>query len=153
VVIGETPYAEGMGDIRQGDNTIVEMGSQIKGLMKVLHPYGSSLILNELHPEDYEVIKHITEKGIPVVVVLLSGRTLIIEKELQDASAFVAAWLPGSEGQGVADVLFGDFDFQGKLSFTWQNKPGENYHRGDHPYEPLFPYGYGLNYQQKNPTS
>jgi beta-glucosidase len=153
VVIGETPYAEGMGDIRQGDNTIIEMGSQIKGLMKVLHPYGSSLILNELHPEDYEVIKHITDKGIPVVVVLLSGRTLIIEKELQEASAFVAAWLPGSEGQGVADVLFGDFDFQGKLSFTWQKNPGENFHRGEHPYEPLFPYSYGLSYEQKNVIS
>lgn len=147
VVIGETPYAEGMGDIRSGDNTIVEMGSMIKGLLKVLAPYGSSLVLNQLHPEDLFAIKNITDKGIPAVVVLVSGRTLIIEKELAAASAFVAAWLPGSEGQGIADVLFGDYDFQGKLSFTWQKKEGENFLKGDEHYAPLFPYGYGLSYE------
>ena len=147
VVIGETPYAEGMGDIRDGDYTIVEMGSVIKGLMKVLEPYGHSLILNELHPEDLWTIKNITEKGIPVVVVFVGGRTLIINKELEEASAFVAAWLPGSEGQGVADVLFGDYDFQGKLSFTWQKKEDNFSHQGDEDYDPLFPYGYGLSYQ------
>ncbi|MEM8906774.1 MAG: glycoside hydrolase family 3 protein [Bacteroidota bacterium] len=146
VVIGETPYAEGMGDIRQGDNVIVEMGSYIKGLMKVLHPYGSSLTLNHLHPEDLYAIKNITDQSIPVVVVLVSGRPLIINKELEQATAFVAAWLPGSEGQGVADVLFGDHDFQGKLSFTWQKKEGERYLKGDDPYDPLFPYGFGLRY-------
>ena len=146
VVVGERPYAEGMGDVREGDNVIVEAGSMIKGLMKVLHPYGSSLELNKLHPEDLDTIKRISDKGIPVVVVLISGRPLIINKELEVADAFIAAWLPGSEGQGVADVLFGDFDFQGKLSFTWQKSAGENYHKGDVPYEPLFPYGYGLKY-------
>jgi beta-glucosidase len=146
VVIGETPYAEGLGDIRDGDNVIVEMGSQIKGLMKVLHPYGKSLVLNDLHPEDLKAIKNITDKGIPAVVVLLSGRTLIIEKELEVSDAFVAAWLPGSEGHGVADLLFGDYDFQGKLSFTWQKKAGESFKNGDTPYEPLFEYGYGLSY-------
>jgi beta-glucosidase len=125
------------------------MGSMIKGLMKVLAPYGHSLILNELHPEDLRAIKNITDKGIPVVVVLVSGRTLIIEKELEASSAFVAAWLPGSEGQGVSDVLFGDSDFQGKLSFTWQKKVGENFLRGDEHYEPLFPYGYGLSYNKQ----
>jgi beta-glucosidase len=150
VVIGETPYAEGMGDIRTGDNTIVEMGSYIKGLMKVLAPYGNSLVLNDLHPEDLLAIKNITDKGIPAVVVLISGRTLIINKELSESSAFVAAWLPGSEGQGVADVLFGDYDFHGKLSFTWQKSEHENYKVGDVPYDPLFSYGYGLNYSEKN---
>lgn len=149
VVIGERPYAEGMGDIRNGDHTIVEMGSQIKGLMKVLHPYGHSLVLNELHPEDLEAIHNITTKGIPAVVVMVSGRTLIIEKELEASSAFVAAWLPGSEGHGVADVLFGDYHFEGKLSFSWQKREGENYLKGDEPYEPLYPYGYGLTYHPK----
>ncbi len=148
VVIGETPYAEGMGDIRESDESIAEMGSVIRGLMKVLAPYGRSLVLNELHPEDLRAIKNITEKGIPAVVVLVSGRTLIIEKELDASAAFVAAWLPGSEGQGVADVLFGDYDFQGKLSFTWQKKAGENFLKGDEKYEPLFPYGYGLTYRK-----
>lgn len=146
VIIGETPYAEGMGDIRDGDNTIVEMGSYIKGLLKVLAPYGNSLVLNKLHPEDLQTIKNITDKGIPAIVVLVSGRTLIINKELEESSAFVAAWLPGSEGQGVADVLFGGHDFKGKLSFTWQKNEGENFLKGDENYSPLFPYGYGLNY-------
>lgn len=146
VVIGETPYAEGMGDIRQGDETIAEMATKIKGLMKVLHPYGHSLVLNELHPEDLEAIKNITNQRIPAVVVLLSGRTLIIEKELEESTAFVAAWLPGSEGQGVADLLFGVYDFKGKLSFSWQKKAGENFRKGDEPYNPLFAFGYGLSY-------
>lgn len=149
VVIGETPYAEGMGDIRQGDHTIVEMGSMIKGLMKVLHPYGASLELNTLHPEDLQAIKNITDQGIPAVVVLVSGRPLIINKELEASDAFVAAWLPGSEGNGVADVLFGDYDFQGKLSFTWQKAEGENFRKGDENYDPLFPYGHGLTYETK----
>jgi beta-glucosidase len=80
---------------------------------------------------------------------LVSGRTLLVKKELEESAAFVAAWLPGSEGQGVADVLFGDYDFVGKLSFTWQKKRGENYLKGDEVYEPLFPYGYGLNYSKE----
>lgn len=146
VVIGETPYAEGMGDIRDGDYQIEETSEKIEGFLKVLAPYGHSTVLNELHPEDLRTIQHITDKGIPAIVVLVSGRTLIIKKELELSSAFVAAWLPGSEGQGIADVLFGDYDFQGKLSFTWQKHRDENYIKGDSPYEPLFPYGYGLSY-------
>lgn len=146
VVIGERPYAEGMGDIRQGDDIIIEAGSQIKGTMKVLEPYGSSLELAQLHPEDLKTIKTITKQGIPAVVVLVSGRTLLINKELEEATAFVAAWLPGSESQGVADVLFGDVDFQGKLSFTWPKQAQPTINKGDNNYDPLFPYGYGLNY-------
>ncbi|MEM6966593.1 MAG: glycoside hydrolase family 3 protein [Bacteroidota bacterium] len=146
VVIGETPYAEGMGDIRLGDYTITETSEKIEGFLKVLQPYGTSLVLNELHPEDLRAIKNIADKGIPVVVVMVSGRTLIIDKELEVSDAFVAAWLPGSEGQGVADVLFGDYDFQGKLSFTWQKSKDENHLKGDYLYEPLFPFGYGLTY-------
>jgi len=117
--------------------------------MKVLAPYGRSLVLNELHPEDLMAIKNITDQGIPAIVVLLSGRPLIIQKELEASSAFVAAWLPGSEGQGVADVLFGDYDFEGKLSFTWQKHQDDNFHIGDAHYKPLFPFGFGLNYRNK----
>jgi beta-glucosidase len=91
VVIGEPPYAEGQGD-------------------------SSELALP---PEDLQLIKNISEQNIPVVVVLLSGRPLLINDVLDRADAFVAAWLPGTEGQGVTDVLFGDQPPTGRLSFTW----------------------------------
>ncbi|MGL1956173.1 MAG: glycoside hydrolase family 3 protein [Colwellia sp.] len=139
VVIGETPYAEGLGDIRDGDNLIIEAGSQINGQINLFEPYGKSTELNILHPEDYSKIKKLTSLEIPVVVVLISGRTLVINSELKESSAFIAAWLPGSEGQGVSDVLFGNFNFQGKLSFDWPKTASEN--------APiLFPQGYGLYY-------
>lgn len=144
VVIGETPYAEGMGDIRSGDHVIVEAGSQINGSMKVLQAYGSTLELASLHPEDLRCIELITGKGIAVVAVLVSGRPMVINKELARSSAFVAAWLPGSEGQGVADVLFGDYSFTGKLAFTWPASTEQGFNIGDQPYAPLFAYGYGL---------
>lgn len=146
VVIGETPYAEGMGDIRTGDDVIVQAGSQIKGLLKVLEPYGSSLVLADLHPEDIQTINNITSRGVPVVTVMVSGRPLVTNQELDASSAFVAAWLPGSEGQGVADVLFGDFGFTGKLSFSWPKDTGKTPNIGDADYDPLFPYGHGLSY-------
>lgn len=139
VVIGETPYAEGFGDIRDGDNIIIEAGSQINGQINVSEPYGNSIELQQLHPEDYVIIKELNDKGLPVVVVLISGRTLVINSELELASAFIAAWLPGTEGQGVSDVLFGDFNFQGKLSFDWPKASSKGA-------LPLFPQGFGLQY-------
>ena len=146
VVVGERPYAEGMGDIRGDNNSIVQAGSQIKGLMKLLEPYGYTMELAKLHPEDLWTIKHISDQGIPVVVVLISGRPLVINQELAKATSFVAAWLPGSEGQGIADVLFGDYDFQGKLSFTWPKNDEQGGYAGYDSNEPLFPFGYGLAY-------
>ena len=144
VVIGETPYAEGLGDIREGNDTIIETGSLVQGKLNVLSPYGRTLALAQLHPEDLKTINNIKNKGITVVVILLSGRTLLINQELAASSAFIAAWLPGSEGDGVADVLFGDHSFQGKLSFTWPKKSHPTLNVGDADYQPLFPYGYGL---------
>jgi len=139
VVIGETPYAEGLGDIREGDDILIQPGSQTDGAHKLLEAYGTSLNLAQLHPEDLETITSIAAKGIPVIAILISGRPLIVDPELDAAGAFVAAWLPGSEGQGVADVLFGDYGFSGKLSFSWPSASGEKS-------TPLFPYGYGLAY-------
>lgn len=119
VVVGETPYAEGVGD-------------------------RDSLGLDA---EDAAAIDRMKEAGIPVVVVLISGRPLIVNDALAKADAFVAAWLPGTEGQGVTDVLFGDYRPTGKLSFTWPRTNEQipiNF--GDRDYNPLFPYGYGLTF-------
>ncbi len=146
VVIGERPYAEGLGDIRSGDHVIVEAGSQIKGSMNVLEPYGNTLELASLHPEDLQIIKSITDKGIPTVVVMVSGRPMVVNQELDASAAFVAAWLPGSEGQGVADVLFGDYDFQGRLSFSWPKSTGNPSADCEADHTCLFPRGYGMTY-------
>jgi beta-glucosidase len=143
VVIGEKPYAEGMGDIRVGGR--VASGSGFGGPTSQLQPYGPTIQLSTLHPEDLATISAIAAKGIPVVTVLVSGRPLVVRDELAASQAFVAAWLPGSEGQGVADVLFGDHDFHGTLSFTWPATPRVN------PAEAgaMFPRGFGLRYAQQ----
>ena len=119
VVVGETPYAEGVGDRED----------------------------LRLAAEDLAAIERVAKEGVPVVVVLLSGRPLVIDEALARASAFVAAWLPGTEGQGVADVLFGDYRPTGKLSFTWPRSMAQiPINVGDRDYDPLFRYGYGLTY-------
>ncbi len=85
----------------------------------------------------------------PVAVVLLSGRPLILGDVLDRADALAAAWLPGSEGQGVADVLFGDCKPTGKLSRTWPRSMSQlpvNINNTSDKYDPLFKYGYGLTY-------
>jgi beta-glucosidase len=87
------------------------------------------------------------QAGIPVVVVLLSGRPMIINDALAGCDSFVAAWLPGTEGQGVADVLFGDYRPTGKLSFTWPRSMAQiPINIGDANYDPLFKYGFGLTF-------
>lgn len=144
VVIGEKTYAEGYGDIRENNDIVFETCSSVNGQMRVSDPIGSSLELCNLYPEDIRTIENISNKGIPIIVVLISGRPLITNIELEKASAFVAAWLPGSEGQGISDVIFGDFDFAGKLSFCW---PQES----DQDAQPLFPIGYGLSYKKSGP--
>lgn len=137
VVIGETPYAEGMGDIRHGG--AVPRGSGVQ-TMTNLAPYGNTLVLAERHPEDLATIQRIRAQGIPVITVLVSGRPLVTNAELEASQAFVAAWLPGSEGAGVADVLFGAQDFQGTLPFTW---PATD--EGEHGrVVPAFARGFGL---------
>ncbi|HEX9332862.1 MAG TPA: glycoside hydrolase family 3 N-terminal domain-containing protein [Anaerolineales bacterium] len=129
VVIAEQPYAEGEGDkadlslSKEESKLIVEMGKQSK----------------------------------TVVVILISGRPRVITEQLPLAEAWVAAWLPGTEGGGIADVLFGDYPFTGKLSYSWPrsneqlpininnsaNKTGCD--------APLFPFGYGLTYNEPTP--
>jgi beta-glucosidase len=121
VVVGEKPYAEGIGD-------------------------RANLALGE---EDTRAIANAKKAGVPVVVILISGRPMIIGDVLPQADAFVAAFLPGTEGQGIADVLFGDYKPTGKLSFTWPKSMDQlplNIHTPKEKYDPLFRYGYGLSY-------
>jgi beta-glucosidase len=119
VIVGETPYAEGFGDRR--DLTLAQ--------------------------EDLDAIANVKKAGIPVVVVLFSGRPMILGEALTSADALVAAWLPGTEGQGVVDVLLGDYKPTGKLSFTWPRSMEQlPINVGDATYDPLFAYGYGLTY-------
>jgi beta-glucosidase len=118
-VIGEKPYAEGNGD-------------------------SNDLSLSQ---QDVAVVENMKKAGIPVVVVLISGRPMIVNGVLDKADAFVAAWLPGTEGQGVADVLFGDYKPTGKLSFTWPRSMAQiPINVGDPQYDPLFACGFGLSY-------
>eukprot|EP00252_Welwitschia_mirabilis_P011924 TRINITY_DN26511_c0_g1_i3.p1 TRINITY_DN26511_c0_g1~~TRINITY_DN26511_c0_g1_i3.p1 ORF type:complete len:292 (-),score=30.47 TRINITY_DN26511_c0_g1_i3:20-895(-) len=116
VVVGEPPYAEMYGD---SDNLTIPLGGD-------------------------QVINNVCS-NVKCLVVLISGRPLVIQPFLPLMDAFVAAWLPGSEGRGVADVLFGDYGFQGKLPRTWFKSVDQlpmNF--GDKQYDPLFPIGFGL---------
>jgi beta-glucosidase len=119
VVIGETPYAEGVGDREE----------------------------LSLAAEDVAAVDNLKRAGLPVVAVLVTGRPLILEPVLANCDAVVAAWLPGTEGQGVTDVLFGDHEPTGKLSFSWPRTNAQlPVNVGDRTYDPLFKYGYGLTY-------
>jgi beta-glucosidase len=121
VVVGETPYAEGSGD-RQSQDLVLDT-------------------------QQRELIARYHDAGKKVVVVLVSGRPLLVNRELELSSAFVAAWLPGSEGRGIAEVLFGDYGFRGKLGFSWPRTAAQiPINVGDPDYDPLFPYGFGLTY-------
>ncbi|HTJ32351.1 MAG TPA: glycoside hydrolase family 3 N-terminal domain-containing protein [Dactylosporangium sp.] len=123
-VIGETPYAEGQGD-RPGS-----LG---------------------LDSTDLQTLATLKSSGVPVVVVLVSGRPLDIAAQLPDWSALLASWLPGTEGAGVADVLFGDYAPTGKLPVTWmQSASQEPINDGDGK-PALFPYGFGLTYTTTPP--
>ncbi|WP_437876403.1 glycoside hydrolase family 3 protein [Sorangium sp. So ce513] len=135
VVIGETPYAEMKGDI-QASNDANDGTAHAKTLEHA-----------RFHPEDLQVLQAIRSAApdLPIVTVFVSGRPLYVNKELNLSDAFVAAWLPGSEGGGVADVLFGQHEFQGKLSFSWPGSECQKINRHDpNEGEALFPYGFGL---------
>jgi len=119
VVIGENPYTEMEGD-------------------------SDTLYLSK---EDKQTIANVEALNIPYTVVLITGRPLIVTEEIEAADAFMVAWLPGTEGDGVSDVLFGDVAPSGKLSFSWpKDMDNVPVNFGDEDYDPLFKLGYGLTY-------
>ncbi len=118
MVIGEKPYAEMKGDRRD----------------------------LRLSANDAAVIRQAKAAGAPVITILLSGRPLILESALDESDALLAVWLPGSEGQGVADVLFGDYKPTGKLPRTWPRNMDQVAGEVTAGVPPLFPYGFGLTY-------
>ena len=122
VVLGEPPYAEGKGN-----------RSDLR-----------------LSAAEVALVERAKQAGAPVITVLLSGRPLVLGATLDASQAFVAAWLPGTEGQGVADVLFGDYKPTGKLPQTWPrtNEQATSGVGTAGAGEPLFPYGFGLTYSR-----
>ncbi|MEH1125818.1 glycoside hydrolase family 3 protein [Micromonospora sp. CPCC 206061] len=118
-VVGETPYAEGQGD-RPG-----AMG---------------------LSSTDLNTIARLRAAGVPVIVVLVSGRPLDVATQVPNWRALLAAWLPGTEGEGVADVLFGVHPPTGKLPVTWMASAGQQPINSGDGKPPLYPYGFGLTY-------
>ena len=105
--------------------------------------FGDSLNLTILEPGPSTITN--VCGSVKCVVVLITGRPVVIQPYLSTIDALVAAWLPGTEGQGVADVLFGDYGFTGKLSRTWFKTVDQlPMNVGDKYYDPLFPFGFGL---------
>ncbi|MBL8550256.1 MAG: exo 1,3/1,4-beta-D-glucan glucohydrolase [Hyphomonadaceae bacterium] len=127
VVFGENPYAEFQGDI-------------------------ATLDYQPDDARDLALIQRLRAQNIPVIAVFISGRPLYVTPEINASNAFVAAWLPGSEGGGVADLLFrsaANYDFRGKLSFSWPRAPDQSpLNVGDANYDPLFAFGYGMTYAE-----
>ena len=128
VVFGEDPYAEFLGDL---PNLLYKPGNDA----------------------DLELVKRLRADGIPVISVFISGRPLWVNREINASNAFVAAWLPGSEGAGIADVLLRgadgqpQHDFTGKLSFSWPRRADQYVNNvGMDGYDPLFAFGHGLTY-------
>ena len=115
IVLGELPYTEGEGD-RSELNLLVE---------------------------DIAIVKRMRPLCEKLVIVLYSGRPLLINDVIETCDAFVAAWLPGTEAQGIADVLFGDYPFTGKLAYTWPSSMRQIQHKNEEQ-NSLFPYGYGV---------
>ncbi|MBE8718101.1 glycoside hydrolase family 3 protein [Cellvibrio polysaccharolyticus] len=132
VVFGEDPYAEMQGDV-------------------------ANLAYKPRDQRDWELLKSLQAQGIPVVSLFITGRPLWVNREINASDAFVSIWQPGTEGQGIADVIFRNaegevnHDMKGRLTFSWPTRPDQFLlNRGDADYQPLFPYGFGLSYQDKD---
>ncbi|WP_433795397.1 glycoside hydrolase family 3 protein [Actinoplanes sp. CA-252034] len=132
VVVGETPYAEGFGDVGSAPWSHGTAGQR--------EPKSLTL-----QPADRAVVDKVCGAVDRCVVLIVSGRPQVITDQLAGIDAMVASWLPGSEGAGVADVLFGAKPFTGRLPVSWPRSAGQvPVNVGDDDYRPLYPYGWGL---------
>jgi beta-glucosidase len=182
VVFGENPYAEWFGNLPVLDRSAKyrngsvpapeasELGASCAPASQGSASTGSAAAAQNAAPaktlgeantaaapaesRDLALLRSLKQQGIPVVAVFLTGRPLWITPELETSDAFVVAWLPGTEGGGIADVLFRKPDgsvnhnFSGKLSYSWPRTPQDtNVNRGDASYSALFAYGFGLTYE------
>ena len=144
VVIGEDPYAEMFGDINP---------TKTLEFSRLKRSYG----------EDLALLRNLSTRGFPIVTIFFSGRPLYVSEEINLSTAFVAGWLPGTEGGGITDLIFseGDYEFSGRLSFAWPARKCDavlsGFHAGDDDQgevygrreidelpEALLPVGYGL---------
>jgi beta-glucosidase len=152
VVFGESPYAEWHGDLKSieyrgpvGDGLPVDVNRPAPEVSTVFDEpdYETAPVAPAAAPvADLVLLKRLRDSGIPVVAVFLTGRVRGVTPEIEASDAFAVAWLPGTEGGGIADVLFRNssgavnFPLSGRLSYAWP--------RGGAGGAPLFPYGYGL---------
>ncbi|MDC1110470.1 glycoside hydrolase family 3 N-terminal domain-containing protein [Gammaproteobacteria bacterium] len=132
-VFGEEPYAEMLGDLKD-------------------------VAFAATDPKFLPLLEAMNAQSIPTISIFLSGRPLVVNRQLNASDAFIAAWLPGSAVEGIADVIFTkddeiNYDFTGKLSYSWpKNKDQSVLNFTDSIYDPLFPYGYGLSYSSNVKT-
>ena len=129
MVYGEEPYAEGDGD-------------------------RDSIIFNNPNKNFYSTMKKVSSDGLPIVSLFLSGRPMVVNRELNISKAFVQLWLPGTAVEGITDLIFTksdgstNYDFKGKLAYSWPKKSSQTLlNLNDKDYQPLFEYGYGLTYK------
>ena len=127
-VFGEEPYAEMLGDLKDVSFTATD-------------------------PKFLPILESVSAQGIPAVSIFLSGRPLVVNRQINASDAFIAAWLPGTAVEGIGDIIFTKdnkikYDFTGKLSYSWpKSKDQAVLNFTDSIYDPLFPYGYGLTYK------
>jgi hypothetical protein len=133
-VIGESPYAETEGDRFNSTNTMGNADMLLS--VDTLKTIGSSSFSGiNISPRDADMLWEVYDYGCPVIVIMLSGRPMTIGDEYKNWDAFIAAWLPGTEGAGIADTLFGKRDFTGRTPYTWRKTING---------EVLYPFGFGL---------
>lgn len=135
VVVGETPYAEGFGDVGGPEWAWDPADGGVPREEKSM----------SLQPGDAAVVEKVCAEIETCVVLVVSGRPQVLTEQLGSIDALVASWLPGTEGAGVADVLFGERRFTGRLPVSWPRSADDPVvNVGDEDYDPLFPFGWGL---------